>query len=250
MDVIKGVYCLTSPSGKKYVGIGCGKRGVQGRFSDYKNYLCKNQTKLYNALKKYGSENFKYEILLITNDLEYAKYMEQTIISSWNLQNEGYNITAGGEGCLGLKHNEESKRKMSLAKKGKKLSKDHKKKIGDLAKGRKHSEESKIRMSQVQKGRKVSEETKQKLSDANLGKKLSEDHKKKIGNGNKGKIVSEESKLKMSKSRSAIKKIKNIITGEIFEGSFRQLSEKLNLDLHCLRTNIVKYGKYKDWIIL
>lgn len=70
-------------------------------------------------------------------------------------------------------------------------------------KGKVVSEESKKKMSEVRKGRKYkphSEETKKKMSLAQKGRKLSEEHKKKLSESHKGKKLSEETKIKMSES--------------------------------------------------
>lgn len=92
-----GVYCLTSPSGKRYVGC---SSNITLRWNRYKKLFCENQVKLYNALKKYGPENFKYEVVLETDDMDNAYRSEMYLIDVWNLQNDdyGYNITAGGRG--------------------------------------------------------------------------------------------------------------------------------------------------------
>jgi hypothetical protein len=99
---IKGVYCLTSPSGKRYVGVGVGSDGIFDRWIKYLNlYNCvKSQPKLYNALKKHGPENFKYEIILETNDEDNAYRSEMYLIDVWKLQDDdyGYNIADGGIG--------------------------------------------------------------------------------------------------------------------------------------------------------
>ena len=56
--MIGHVYCLTSPSGKKYIGQ---TWNLNRRWMDYKNLRCKNQIKLFHALVKYGVENFTFE---------------------------------------------------------------------------------------------------------------------------------------------------------------------------------------------
>ena len=71
--------------------------------------------------------------------------------------------------------NEETKRKISEAHKGKKLSEEHKKKLSDLNFGKKHSEETKLKMSIAQQKRKErdgyfhSPETRKKMSLAKKG---------------------------------------------------------------------------------
>jgi hypothetical protein len=61
---------------------------------------------------------------------------------------------------------EETKRKMSEAKKGRRLPEEHKRNISKGKKGKTFSEEARRRMSEAQRGRKVSEETKRRISES------------------------------------------------------------------------------------
>lgn len=59
-----------------------------------------NNTKpLYQAIRKYGENNFCIEILETTEDFQYLGELERKYIKLYNSQNPsfGYNITAGGE---------------------------------------------------------------------------------------------------------------------------------------------------------
>lgn len=67
----------------------------------------------------------------------------------------------------------ETRRKMSEAHKGKKLSPEHRRKISEATRGKKH--------------RKFSLEARQRMSEAHKGKKLSPEHKKRISEGKQGK---------------------------------------------------------------
>ena len=87
-----------------------------------------------------------------------------------------HNRTGGGEGISGLIHSEETKIKMSEARKGEK----------NHNYGKTHSEEHKRNISEAQKGRTHSEETRRKLSDAHKGKTLSDETKRKLSEVNKG----------------------------------------------------------------
>ena len=79
---------------------------------------------------------------------------------------------------IGRSHSEESKKKVSMAKKGVKLSEEHKKKIGEGQKGRVQSEETRAKISAALKGKKNalgvkrSEETRAKIAAARRGKKF------------------------------------------------------------------------------
>lgn len=93
------VYRHTSPSGKVYIGITSQK--ASKRWQNGKGYTKNNQPYFNAAIKKYGWDNFKHEIILEhISELE-AKYTERYLIKWYKLHNISYNITDGGEGMLG-----------------------------------------------------------------------------------------------------------------------------------------------------
>jgi hypothetical protein len=97
----------------------------------------------------------------------------------------------------GIKLSEEHKKKLSLAKLGKKLppfSEEHKRKIGLGNKGKIKSEETRKKLSESLKGRIVWNKG---LKGINKGHIVSEETRRKIGLKHKGKIVSKEARLKM-----------------------------------------------------
>lgn len=56
-----GIYKITSPSGKIYIGQ---SNNLKQRKKDYiKTTHCKGQVRLYNSLKKYGFQNHLFEII-------------------------------------------------------------------------------------------------------------------------------------------------------------------------------------------
>lgn len=86
------VYCYTTPSNKKYIGIT--KNSLKQRLkSGYNAYFS-------NAIDKYGYENIKVEILEDNLTLEEASQKERYYIHLYETTNKdkGYNITTGGEG--------------------------------------------------------------------------------------------------------------------------------------------------------
>jgi hypothetical protein len=104
------------------------------------------------------------------------------------------NHTNGGDGVSGLKMSNESKAKMSAAKKGM---------VGNITMlGRKHSEETKAKMSDVHKGVKKSSEHAAKVGLRHKGKTfvVSQETKNKISISHLGKKHSAASIEKMKKS--------------------------------------------------
>lgn len=79
---------------------------------------------LYRAMRKYGIENFDWEILYQNEDREYTlNVMENKFIVEHNthfLDGHGYNMTYGGEGAFGWIPSEETKMNISKSKLGKK----------------------------------------------------------------------------------------------------------------------------------
>ena len=101
-------------------------------------------------------------------------------------------------------YSEETKRKMSLASKGRKLSEEHRRKLS--FKGKKHSEESKKKNRLAHLGRKASEETKRKMRvkipwNKNKTKKT-DSRVKKISEAVTGRKHTEESKRKIRAARA------------------------------------------------
>ena len=178
MQILKGIYVLTFPNGKKYLGKSCSKYGIHSRWIKYKRYACKDQPKLYNALKKYGAENVKFNVLLICNDNNIIKNIEKQLIEVWKLQNDeyGYNIGCGGENDqFGLKRSLETKNRYSLASKG------NKRRVGKY-----HSEETKKKISESKKGKPSPHKGKKYPKE--FGEKLSKIKKKLFNEGKLEKI--------------------------------------------------------------
>lgn len=166
------IYKIVSPSGKIYIGLTC---NIKNRFYRYKKANDSSQTLLFNSLRKYGFDNHIVSIIdSFTSDISYAKGKEifwirtyMTNFSKWGLSH-GLNLTDGGEGCFGLVHSEERKKKTSEFMKGKpspfkgrKWTEEDKKRIGDSKRGNKNcvglkrSDKQKEQISNRMKGNKL-----------------------------------------------------------------------------------------------
>ena len=117
---MENTYCVyihtNEVNEKKYIGITCQK--PEKRWAN--GYGYRKNTHFWNAIQKYGWDNFKHEIFYDNLTEKEAKLYEQWLIYLGNTTNDkyGYNITEGGEGCIGYKHTEETKKLLSeLAKK-------------------------------------------------------------------------------------------------------------------------------------
>ena len=60
MNKICGIYKITSPTNKIYIGQ---STNILFRFGAYKRLNCKKQTYLYNSFLRHGVENHKFEII-------------------------------------------------------------------------------------------------------------------------------------------------------------------------------------------
>ncbi len=77
--------------------------------------------KFYRAIRKYGKENFELIILLNSENDEVLKKMEIFFIVKYKSMEDGfgYNMTEGGDGSVGYRHTEETKKKIGKLGKGK-----------------------------------------------------------------------------------------------------------------------------------
>lgn len=115
------IYKIISPCGRYYIG---STINLKSRFNYYKYGHCKSQRMLYNSIKKYGWENHKFEIILKTTE-ELRFILERLFGEYYNCldRNIGLNLKLpkyGDKICI----SDESRLKMSLAKRGKVLSKE------------------------------------------------------------------------------------------------------------------------------
>lgn len=89
-------------------------KGIERFGLDGQRY--KGCRKFYNAIKKYGWENFNHIILFENLSKDMADLIEQELIKKYNTTNNGYNINTGGKHYA---HNDETKKILSLNHRGK-----------------------------------------------------------------------------------------------------------------------------------
>jgi len=92
------------------------------------------QTYLSNSIRKHGSINFTPSVLEETVDLHNR---EKYWIKELKTYKHGYNLTEGGEGTVGYKWKDESRKKFSIIKSGIPLTEEHKNNLSLSLKGRK-----------------------------------------------------------------------------------------------------------------
>lgn len=111
-----GVYKITNPKGKTYIG---SSWNISERFRQYKKYGARRQPKLNNSFLKYGVDNHTFEIIEeciknLTYEIEY-KYQVQ-----YNSINDGLNCNYVNVDGNPIGHSEETKLKISKSLSGRK----------------------------------------------------------------------------------------------------------------------------------
>jgi len=190
MDSI--IYKATNKiNGKAYVGQTV--KSLRIRISEHIHDALNNKDNVYfhNAIRRYGKENFIWEIIAECSSLKELNKTEIEMIKKYNTFENGYNLTRGGEGSVGFKHTQKAKEKISKSKRGKNhpnYGKHHteetKRRIGNGNRGKvgfkgednpmygkHHSEETKRKISELRKNKKLSDETRRKISEALKGEK-------------------------------------------------------------------------------
>lgn len=104
------VYKHTCPNGKVYIGIT--KKRPKDRWANGAGYATQFFGK---AIRKYGWENIKHEIIAdgLTEDEARKKEIEQISLNKSHNPKYGYNCTDGGEGIYGYRFSKEERKRMS-----------------------------------------------------------------------------------------------------------------------------------------
>lgn len=138
------IYKYTSPSNKSYIGQTINEK-IRMKRHKYaaKHHTEKGRSKFYRAIRKYGWDNFTYEVLFtIDNDdkkrvKEKLDFMERYYIRKFDSYNNGYNMTLGGDcGMKGINLTDEWKNHISESHKGMKYSDEFKQTLSEAHKGK------------------------------------------------------------------------------------------------------------------
>lgn len=122
MTIATGIYKITNlENGKFYIGSAAGTGGFSKRWHKHNADFIKNKNSPYlqNAWNKYGSTQFKFEILLICERRE-CLYYEQKYLDNFKPWDHtiGYNICKVAGSVLGTKRSAVSRAKQSASRKG------------------------------------------------------------------------------------------------------------------------------------
>ena len=224
-------YKHTAPNGKCYVGMTC--QTLERRARDGRGY--EGCTAFYNAILKYGWDNFKHEIL--ESGLTYDEACEKErfyINKHHSLTTEwGYNLATGGNANKVMP--EESREKISQTLTGRKrqpLTEEVRRKISEAHRGKKMAPRS--------------EDYRKRLSAALTGRKFTPEHCANISKAKSGPATS-------GKNNSHPRAVLCVETGVVFDtikeaGEFKGGSSK-NIISCCrgrLRTSGGYHWRYAD----
>lgn len=163
---------------KKYIGIT--SKTLNERKNEHIKMSKTSKPKyiFHKAIKKYGKDNFDFEIIDAFESTEESSEKEKHYINQYDTfyrNGKGYNMTLGGEGTIGHMLSEESIIKIKNARSKQIFSEETRKLWSEHRKGRKLNHGWKISKTAKETGsHKKSDKTKEKLRLANLGKKMTE----------------------------------------------------------------------------
>lgn len=263
------LYTITDTiSNKIYIGQSIKEKE---RWRQHK-YLARQENPIqyiHRAMKKYGINNFIYEVIATCLTQCDADETETQLIKQYDSRNKerGYNMAPGGNVAwqaglppemypmFGKHHTEESKKKISESNLGKIM-----------------SNESRQKMSESMQQRLLigwkpasNDEISQKISKSHIGKIVSEETKEKIRKYHTGLIHSEETKNKMSEAKIGKKKSKehrknislakrifdDAVENTMFElkqsgKTYKEISQAYNCSIPCIARACSRVSKIKN----
>ena len=162
---MKGIYKITNPSGKVYIGQSVDINHRWDRYIKYTNEI-KSQTKIFNSIQKYGIKNHKFEVLEECN-LTDLNRLERFYQEKYNSVNGGLNCKFTTTDSKSGHLSEETKRKISKSNMGRVFTDDWKTKLSESLSGRTRSKESIKKQQQSRKNYKHSLSTVEKIKESN-----------------------------------------------------------------------------------
>lgn len=212
-EKISGIYKITSPSGKIYIGQSI---DIERRFNEYQNLNCKSQRFLFSSLSKHGADKHLFEILK-------ECYVEE--LNKWERFFQIFYINCG-------------------YKLGKNLI-NHRV-TGDNDHSGYVSKETKIRLSQSLMGHQISQETRDKISKSTKGRNapnkgipMSEEQKEKCKKSN----------TNLYGKKIYLYDLNGILVLEF--NSIRECSFSLNIDRRSIQRALNgTYSKFKGFVFL
>ena len=197
------IYCITNGVNEKaYVGLYRGSK-LRNRWTRHLYEALKTKTRMpiHAAMRKHGADKFHITSIWSGHiSLKLLGDFERYFIHALQTKSpNGYNLTGGGCGMLGVKQSQEHIKKRLAAKA---WYKHHSPETLAKMRGRKMSAENRARLSAMKTGKTSytpSAEVRKKISDANKGRVFSQEHKAKM-RANHVKTITAEHRAKISAS--------------------------------------------------
>lgn len=196
---------------------------------------CGSKTLLHSAIRRYGKDNFSIECIETCKGISFSELCEKEIhyikeYDTFYINENGYNMTIGGDGTYGVKLSQEVRNRMSESRRGKKrkpFTEEHRRNIG------------------IASTKKIyTEDYRRKISEATKGK----------NNPMYGKIQTNDAREKMSstKDRNSIPFMVKSPSGDTHEvRNVAKFSREHNLTHSLLvRLKNRKIKSHKDWTLL
>jgi hypothetical protein len=176
-----------------YVGKGHGDRAYRFRRNTYCNHIA----------QKLARAGMKVEVRIVQSGLDEASALALEVerIAHWRSKGKTLaNITAGGEGVCGLRHTDQTRAKIRAKRAKQKIihSPETRRRMSLAQKGRPVSMERRIKQSRTMTGRKMPEVTRAAIIAANTGSKRSAESKEKMGAWQRGRATSDIARKNMS----------------------------------------------------
>lgn len=234
------IYCITSPSGKSYVGLTRGT--AENRFKQHaRNAKQGIKNPLYNSFRKYGKDDMHLQVLNYADDWSELCTLENVaIIMLGTKAPKGMNSTFGGEGVQGYSPTPEVRRKLSVVSRKAAEDPDYIKLHSDLGKDRwkdakfrkKQSDGVKELMKDPAHKQKLSDRTKKMWEDGVYGDEWRE--KVSISSRGKNAILTEDDVREIKRLQSL--RIKNV-----------DLAKQFNISVQTLSN--IKTGRRWAWVV-
>ena len=222
-------------NGKIYIGQT--KRGIEKRFKEH----ARSNSLIGRAIREYGKENFKCEILAECSESGQLNEIEKFYIAKFNCKfPNGYNFTEGGSGNLGRPLTDQARKNISMAQKKRFSNPKERESLATISreyhKNHKDSEETTQKRREAQNKRWSNPDA--HLAASKSQKKRHQEHpvsKETISKRSKtltGRKASEAAKLNMSKAQK-----KRFAEQPVSDATRQKQSESRKLYLKKIRHN-------------
>ena len=171
---MQGIYAITNIlTDTIYYGSSC---NIEKRFTNHKTDLKYNRHKnpyLQNSFNKYGFEAFVFTpVQLIENKEDIIKKEQDFIDNAYFIGLKTFNFNDASGWPVGLKHTEETKKKLHIVKTGVKHSEETKQQMKLSHIGKRHSDLTKKKISNSMTGKIIPEKVRQKISISKINKTI------------------------------------------------------------------------------